>query len=364
MHHRIRTLRVRTIVWLAVLVAIPALPGTAMAQSAATEAGASALSPRLLADASWHGRPIQRPFARRSDVSDRRATLRPGTGYRRAGGSRRVRDVQRSLIRLGYRPGPSDGLYGPRTQAAVLAFQRKHGLERTGAAGPATLRILQRRTAPQAERPPEQPAGTTTQPSTTRPQAPPATPVRNTDGGVPALVIVALALLAIPLVLLAGLLLHDRRRVVVELPPEDISPWSLDPPREQPQLPEPDPDPLLETTYAEPEQLAEAWPEPPPEPPPEPRPTPPAPEPKEPRIRRVPPPRHVPSQERRQALRARILAMRAEGMTLQEIADRLTAEGEVTPGGGRRWQPWTVRAATRPIDPSRGPLPQRRHGKP
>jgi peptidoglycan hydrolase-like protein with peptidoglycan-binding domain len=354
MQHRIRILRVRTIVWLAVLVAIPALPGTAMARSAAPEAGGLTLTPRLLADASWHGRPIQRPFARRSDVSDRGARLRPGAGYRLADGSRRVRDVQRRLIRLGYRPGPSDGLYGPRTQAAVLAFQRKHGLARTGTVGRATLRILQRRTSPQAPRTPR-PAGRASQPAPRTPQAPPATPARSTDGGLPALVIVALALLAIPLVLLAGLLLRDRRRVVVKLPVKEIEPRRPDPVREPQALPQARWQPLLSAPRDQPAPVPQARTQPVPDPPPA--------EAQEPRIRRVPPPRHVASQERRQALRQRILTMRAEGMTLQQIADLLTAEGEVTPGGGRRWQPWTVRAATRPIDPRRGPTPQHRHGQ-
>ena len=144
MPHPFCELRIRTIVGLAVLVAIPALPGTATAQDAAA---APSLSPRLLVDASWHGRPIRRPLPTRSDVADRAPALRAGTGFRRPGGSQRVRDLQRRLSRLGYRPGASDGLFGPRTQAAVLAFQRKHGLERTGAVSPATLRVLRRRTA-------------------------------------------------------------------------------------------------------------------------------------------------------------------------------------------------------------------------
>ena len=48
-------------------------------------------------------------------------------------------------------------------------------------------------------------------------------------------------------------------------------------------------------------------------------------------------------------------------MTLQAIADQLTAEGEVTPGGSRQWQPWSVRAATRPIDPRGRHITDDRH---
>jgi hypothetical protein len=148
MSHLLRALSVRSIVWFAVLVAIPELlPGTAAAQNTAA---ALSLSPRLLADASWHGRQIQRPLARRSDIADRKPSLGLGTGFSRPGGSRRVRDLQRRLARLGYRPGTPDGLFGTRTQAAVLAFQRKHGLRRTGSVGSGVLRVLRHRTTPGA----------------------------------------------------------------------------------------------------------------------------------------------------------------------------------------------------------------------
>jgi hypothetical protein len=75
----------------------------------------------------------------------------------------------------------------------------------------------------------------------------------------------------------------------------------------------------------------------------------------EPRIHRAPGAFHGPPWQRRAALRQRILAMKADGMTLQEIADRLTDEGEPTLGGTRRWQPWNVQAATRAVPPGRRP---------
>ncbi len=68
-----------------------------------------------------------------------------GAGSTRAGGSDRVRELQRRLRRLGYRPGPVDGIFGPRTQAATLWFQRKHGLAETGRVSRATLAVLQAR---------------------------------------------------------------------------------------------------------------------------------------------------------------------------------------------------------------------------
>ncbi|HYY23520.1 MAG TPA: recombinase family protein, partial [Thermoleophilaceae bacterium] len=48
----------------------------------------------------------------------------------------------------------------------------------------------------------------------------------------------------------------------------------------------------------------------------------------------------------RPALEGRIRAMRAEGMTLQAIADTLNAEGVPTLRGGRKWRPSSVQAAT------------------
>jgi DNA invertase Pin-like site-specific DNA recombinase len=44
-------------------------------------------------------------------------------------------------------------------------------------------------------------------------------------------------------------------------------------------------------------------------------------------------------------LKERIAAMRAEGMTLQAIADRLNAEGVPTVRGGAEWRPSSVQAA-------------------
>jgi hypothetical protein len=64
--------------------------------------------------------------------------LAPGHGYGSPQGSQPVRDVQRLLLRLGDRPGPVDGLYGPLTTAAVRRFQEAHGLMVDGVVGPQT----------------------------------------------------------------------------------------------------------------------------------------------------------------------------------------------------------------------------------
>jgi peptidoglycan hydrolase-like protein with peptidoglycan-binding domain/tetratricopeptide (TPR) repeat protein len=65
-----------------------------------------------------------------------------GSGYRAPHGSLAVRAVQRRLASLGYRPGPIDGRYGPRTGAAVVRFQATHGLTADGIAGARTLAAL------------------------------------------------------------------------------------------------------------------------------------------------------------------------------------------------------------------------------
>jgi peptidoglycan hydrolase-like protein with peptidoglycan-binding domain len=65
-----------------------------------------------------------------------------GAGYDKPGGSVRVRTLQRQLRGLGLRPGPIDGLYGPRTAAAVARFQRDHGSRSDGVAWARTRRAI------------------------------------------------------------------------------------------------------------------------------------------------------------------------------------------------------------------------------
>lgn len=51
--------------------------------------------------------------------------------------------LQTALARAGYEPGPADGVFGARTRAALLAFQKANGLQPDGVAGPLTHRALQ-----------------------------------------------------------------------------------------------------------------------------------------------------------------------------------------------------------------------------
>jgi DNA invertase Pin-like site-specific DNA recombinase len=64
--------------------------------------------------------------------------------HTRAGGlvQRRVRVIQRVLTRLGKRPGPVDGLFGPLTEAGVVRFQRSVGIAADGVVGRQTARRL------------------------------------------------------------------------------------------------------------------------------------------------------------------------------------------------------------------------------
>ncbi len=53
-----------------------------------------------------------------------------------------VTQIQQRLQELGYDPGTADGIYGTRTQNAVIAFQKDYGLDPDGIAGKNTLAAL------------------------------------------------------------------------------------------------------------------------------------------------------------------------------------------------------------------------------
>jgi peptidoglycan hydrolase-like protein with peptidoglycan-binding domain len=65
-----------------------------------------------------------------------------GAGYDHDGKSTQVRKLQRRLRTLGLRPGPIDGLYGPRTAAAVARFQRARKITADGVAWFRTRRAI------------------------------------------------------------------------------------------------------------------------------------------------------------------------------------------------------------------------------
>lgn len=53
-----------------------------------------------------------------------------------------VLSVQKRLDTLGFEPGPLDGIMGPRTRAAIIAFKRSHGLKARPWVGPITWQML------------------------------------------------------------------------------------------------------------------------------------------------------------------------------------------------------------------------------
>jgi peptidoglycan hydrolase-like protein with peptidoglycan-binding domain len=123
-----------------------------LAMTPAAEAASSgAREPVATASAGWQGRAIENPRPRlrlqpaRWPAGWSAGAVRFGAGYGHPGGDRRVREVQRRLTQLGYRPGPVDGLFGPRTRAATKWFQYKHGLEHTGGVNQTTLAVLRSR---------------------------------------------------------------------------------------------------------------------------------------------------------------------------------------------------------------------------
>lgn len=75
-------------------------------------------------------------------TAPRMQILAPGAGYADVHGSASVRALQRKLARAGFGPGPIDGLYGPRTEHAVIKFQAAHALQVDGIAGPHTFAAL------------------------------------------------------------------------------------------------------------------------------------------------------------------------------------------------------------------------------
>ncbi len=54
----------------------------------------------------------------------------------------KIIDVQTELAKLGFKPGPLDGIWGRQTAAAVRAFQAKNNLEVDGIIGPQVLAAL------------------------------------------------------------------------------------------------------------------------------------------------------------------------------------------------------------------------------
>lgn len=134
--------------------------------------------------------------------------LRQGVGYGRTDGSRRVRGLQSRLRAAGLRPGPVDGLYGPRTAAAVRRLQARSKLEVDGVVDPRSRAALDE--IGNQGRDQDTPASSGVLPKATPPVAEPAAnsaPAPSDEGSTPWLPI---GIGAAALALIAALLL-DRR---------------------------------------------------------------------------------------------------------------------------------------------------------
>jgi hypothetical protein len=223
------------------------------------KSGQTAAVPKPLPAASWHGRPIRRPDrAGLALVAANRGATSPslafGAGYGRPNGSPRVREVQRLLHRIGYRPGPVDGMFGPLTRSSVQWFQIKHNLRPSGVVDAATLALLRLRSrgdlpaaAPAPATAPATPATPATPGVPARAPAPAAPAPTHSSGGSPAWAIIAgaLALLALLAALLLLLLRRRRARPVsaepepepeppaAPMPPPALKPASAARPRER-----------------------------------------------------------------------------------------------------------------------------------
>jgi peptidoglycan hydrolase-like protein with peptidoglycan-binding domain len=157
--------------------------------------------------------------------------LARGAGYGTEAGSKAVRELQLRLRRLGDRPGPIDGLYGPLTEAAVERFQRSRGLAIDGVVGPQTKgRLLaQRAEQRSADKPSPTQTGKPERKSPARDQgaesAPRQQPVQPSAGvglgradpesssGLPPLLVALGAALVVAALLLS---LRGRRRQAIE----------------------------------------------------------------------------------------------------------------------------------------------------
>ena len=70
-------------------------------------------------------------------------TLPDGTKLRLGEGDpAQIKELQQALTSAGFDPGPADGDFGQRTEAAVTAFQQANGLSADGVVGPETASAL------------------------------------------------------------------------------------------------------------------------------------------------------------------------------------------------------------------------------
>jgi peptidoglycan hydrolase-like protein with peptidoglycan-binding domain len=89
-------------------------------------------------------------FGGTGGVTDPGGPAGPSTGAVLKQGSQgpEVKQLQETLNSLGYSVGTADGVFGPRTEAAVVRFQEARGLEADGVVGLKTQQALKKASAP------------------------------------------------------------------------------------------------------------------------------------------------------------------------------------------------------------------------
>ena len=105
---------------------------------------AGQLDPAALARASaayqsWRAAPLDRT----ANFVELAPEYELGEAPRATAGDNLVARAQQLLSRLGYDPGPADGVPGPRTRDAINAFERDRGLPETGSATPGVIEHLE-----------------------------------------------------------------------------------------------------------------------------------------------------------------------------------------------------------------------------
>ncbi len=74
--------------------------------------------------------------------SDYIAAAAPSANLKLGSRGSEVKSLQQELILLGYLEGAADGIFGPKTQSAVISYQRKNGLSPDGIAGKLTRKAV------------------------------------------------------------------------------------------------------------------------------------------------------------------------------------------------------------------------------
>lgn len=77
-----------------------------------------------------------------------KVTVTAGKPLKQGSSGAQVRTLQRALKQLGFSVGKIDGVFGPTTQAAVIAFQKQQNLNPDGVVGPKTAAALNSALAP------------------------------------------------------------------------------------------------------------------------------------------------------------------------------------------------------------------------